>query len=103
MSSKSSETACSVRSVTSREVLGDRCKMPTFFLIEVSKGVLLHLVEHVRESRFKRQSLLDFFTTDIGILAVFKKARTLMFAEKLDDSCRICRVVGRPTFQGLKS
>ena|SRR6476646_8638235 len=64
--------------------------------------LLLHHVEHIAKGCLELKSLLDFSATHIGMLAVFEEARTLVFAEKLDDGRRICRVVRRPPFEGLK-
>src|SRR2546429_225830 len=62
------------------------------FKHEARSTTSLHLVEHVRESRLESERLLDFFRAHAGVFTVFQKARTLMFADELDE----CRRIGLP-------
>src|SRR5436305_6508741 len=49
------------------------------------KWSLLHQVEHFGKLRFELQTLLNFVCCCIGILTVFQKARTLVFAKEVDE------------------
>src|SRR6266513_1795680 len=49
------------------------------------KWSLLHQVKHFGELRFELQTLLNFVCCCVGILTVFQKARTLVFAKEVDE------------------
>ena len=76
---------------------------PHSSLLLVSCLVLsLHLVEHVRERRLELERLLDLVRADIRIFAVFKEARAMMVADKLDERRRVGLPVLGKTFEVLE-
>src|SRR5947209_10512265 len=49
----------------------------------------LHLVEHAGESRLQPEGLLDLVGAHVGVLAVLQEARTVVFADELDERRRV--------------
>src|SRR2546430_9283104 len=66
------------------------------------KWSLLHQVKHFGELRFELQTLLNFVCCCVGILTVFQKARTLVFAKEVDECWHVRLPVLGKAFKVLK-
>src|SRR5947199_9719416 len=67
------------------------------------KWSLLHQVKHFGELRFELQCLLNFFCCLVWILTVLQKARTLVFANELDECWYVRLPVLGKTFKVLEN
>ena len=103
MSSKSSESGSSVRSVRSPED-AMRLLQDAHGLSVASRrtSLLLHQVEHVAKGGLEFQGFLDFVGGHVRIFPIFQETRALVFTNELDERWNVRFPVFRKSFEVLK-